>query len=43
MYRAFNFSFLLLMKEHKAACLCKFTKAQFSKEKKINIAGFNNK
>jgi hypothetical protein len=42
MYLSFHFSFLLLMKKHKAASLCKVTKAKFTKEKKINITGFNN-
>jgi len=42
MYRSFHFSFLFLMKKHKVACLCKVIKAQFTKEKKTNIAGCNN-
>ena len=40
-YRSLHFNFLLLIKKHKAACLCKVTKAKFTKEKKINITGFN--
>ena len=39
MYRSFHFNFLLLIKKHKADC--KVTKAKFTKEKKINITGFN--